>query len=756
MLPGILILIIIVLISAIIFMQIKYTRFKKWHITNTKKLNAKTKELATIINKNTASVKDAQVKQAWFAELFYKSHNIILAFSIDNDEMPGKIIAANDAACNALEYSREELYGKSILEIEIVDETYLQESSIAKRKTPITLSNTLSLGSDSSTASRAMQLTIRRIINEKQIVYVSGYKTKNGKRIPVRITARISSYNEQPVIICNTCDITEEEQQKLELTDAKQRYTEIINYAPIGFAIFSGTRQLETVNPACLNIFGFPDKKEFINFNFFESKFIPETYIKDIKKGNTTSFTMKIDFDAAIQDGIFISSRTRSGYFKVTLHNMGHDKNYNLRGYMVTFIDITQQHEIESALHERERELQQARKMEAIGVLSGGIAHDFNNILTPILGYSQLGVELCKEGDQIHQFMSEILTSSRRAKDLVGQILTFSRQTEGTSHPISVTPIIKEVIKQTAASLPDNIKITRDLKTEDDLIMATPTQVHQILMNLCTNAVHIVKQQEDGGSIQVRLSSFVLGRHHRKEFPQLVTRGYLLEEKRQRYLRISVSDTGQGIDEETKNHIFEPFFTTKPNGEGTGMGLAVVQGIVTSLDGAISFETEEGKGTTFHVALPAVEKPEINEEKEVPDFPTNMYTILFVDDEVGIVKMAELMLKSMGYNAVVTNRSTQALEIFKQDPDKYDVLITDQVMPELTGAELTQQILDIRPDLPIILCTGFSESLTAEKAAEIGIREIIMKPIEMSELSRSINRVISSINNQSDNINKTE
>ncbi len=492
-------------------------------------------------------------------------------------------------------------------------------------------------------------------------------------------------------------------------------------------------------------MFGFPDKTEFVNFNIFDNQFLSDKVRRDIKKGESTSFTINVDFDMAIQKGLFISSKTRTGVYKVIFSNMGHDKEYNARGFLITFQDITQQYKTEEALREREKELHQARKMEAIGVLAGGVAHDFNNILTPILGYSQLGVELCQEGDQLHQFMTEILSSSRRAKDLVGQILTFSRQTEGTSHPISVTPIIKEVIKQTAASLPNGINITRILKTEDDLILATPTQLHQILMNLCTNAAHVVKKK-GSGEIQVRLSSFILGRHHKREFPQLVTRGYLLDEKRQKYLRISVKDTGDGIDEETKKHIFEPFFTTKPSGEGTGMGLAVVQGIITSLDGAISLESEEGEGAVFHVVLPVVDAPHVKLAKNIPTAPSGTYTILFVDDEVGIVKLAEHMLKSMGYNAIVTSSSIKALKIFKEDPEIYDVIITDQVMPELTGAELAKQTISIRPDIPIILCTGFSESLTKEKASEIGIREIIMKPIEMAELAQAINRAITSIN----------
>ena len=349
-------------------------------------------------------------------------------------------------------------------------------------------------------------------------------------------------------------------------------------------------------------------------------------------------------------------------------------------------------------------------------------------------------MELCADGDPLHTFMTEILSSSRRAKELVGQILTFSRQSEGTSHPMRITPIVKEVLKQTAASIPDEIKVSRVLATEEDLVLATPTQIHQILMNLCTNALHIMK--DTGGELQVRLSSFILGRHHRKEFPHLVTREYLLEERSQRYLRLSVRDTGRGMDAETMERIFEPFFTTKPSGEGTGMGLAVVHGIVLSLDGSISVESEVGKGSVFHVALPVVNEPAVKQTEDMPDMPSAPHNILFVDDEVGIVKMAEHMLRAMGYNPVVTNQSTKALEIFRQRPDDFDLVISDQVMPEMTGAELSEKILAIRSDMPIILCTGFSESLTSDQAQSLGIREIVMKPVEMNELAQAINRAI--------------
>jgi signal transduction histidine kinase/CheY-like chemotaxis protein len=731
---------IVILGAVIVLLHVRFRKTISEADNEVRELRARNHQIGATVNRATAAAKAAQELDNWHRDLFRQSRDLVIIYEVDEDDLPGHIVKANDVACSLLGYERDAICKLTMLDIEIVDESYLQRAASAKVERLAALANTMRLGRDSSLASRAMQLGVRRILREHEVRYEGGFITREGKRVPVQIHAAPSSLNRRTLIVCTAHDLTEQRRANDRLHEIEQRYEDFVTTSPVGIAVFDGQHQLVDVNASCLKMFGFPDRTEFLKFNLFSNPFIPAHVQRDIKQGNSVSFELALDFTQAIQEGLFVSSRTGIGHYDVLFNNLGHDRDYNARGYLVLIQNITQRHETALILRQRERQLRQAQKLEAIGALAGGIAHDFNNILTPILGYAQLGMELCSDGDQLYTFMTEILTSSRRAKELVGQILTFSRQSEGTSHPMRITPIVKEVLKQTAASIPNAIKVSRVLATEEDLVLATPTQIHQILMNLCTNAVHVMK--DSGGELQLRLSSFALGRHHRKEFPHLVTREYLLEEKPKRYLRISVRDTGRGMDAETMERIFEPFFTTKPSGEGTGMGLAVVHGIVLSLDGSISVESEVGKGSVFHVALPAVGEPAVKPAEALPLMPSEGHNILFVDDEVGIVKMAEHMLRAMGFNPVVTNHSAKALEIFTQRPDEFDLVISDQVMPELTGAELSEKILAIRPDIPIILCTGFSESLTSDQAQSLGIREIVMKPVEMNELAQAINRAM--------------
>jgi CheY-like chemotaxis protein len=261
-------------------------------------------------------------------------------------------------------------------------------------------------------------------------------------------------------------------------------------------------------------------------------------------------------------------------------------------------------------------------------------------------------------------------------------------------------------------------------------------------MNLISNGVDAMRRQ--GGTMTVRLSSFVLGGHHRKELPRLVTPQYLRGERRYRFLRISVRDEGAGMDEATRKRIFEPFFTTKPRGEGTGMGLAVVDGIVSSLGGGVSVESDPGAGTVFHVVLPLVDAPAGLGAEAALQTPLGRECVLFVDDEAAIVRMAELMLTSLGYRPVVTNQSVKALRLFEENPQRFDLVITDHVMPDLTGAELARKLTGIRPDVPVLLCTGFRENLSEEDVQAAGICEVLMKPVGRADLAQAIRRAFES------------
>jgi PAS domain S-box-containing protein len=391
--------------------------------------------------------------------------------------------------------------------------------------------------------------------------------------------------------------------------------------------------------------------------------------------------------------------------------------------------DITDRKQAEKKRLFLEKRLYQAQKMEAIGTLAGGIAHDFNNILTAVIGYAELAANKDSKDSSIHSYLQEILAAGIRARDLVKQILTFSRQTDDSLKPIQVKPIIKEVLKLLRASIPSTIEIRQDLKS-DPVILANPTGIHQILMNLCTNAAYAMKK--DSGILEVSLSETELDSLQYNNTEVLAGT----------YLKLTVSDTGTGIDPSIIKHIFDPYFTTKEKGEGTGMGLAVVDGIVKKWGGTIRVYSEPGRGSTFNVYLPVEKRKIITNAVAKTGPPGGTERILFVDDEKYVVDMVVYLLESLGYKVVARTSSVEALAIFKVQPYNFDLVITDMTMPNMTGDKLAVEIMKIRPDIPTILCTGFSSMISEEKARALGIRAFITKPILRHELAVKIREAL--------------
>ncbi len=398
-------------------------------------------------------------------------------------------------------------------------------------------------------------------------------------------------------------------------------------------------------------------------------------------------------------------------------------------------------------------QLQQAQKMEAIGTLAGGIAHDFNNILAAIMGYTEMTLlrQPVHGDNETRQNLDKILKASQRAKDLVNQILTFSRQRQQEVSTVSVGPIIKEGLSLLRASLPRQIEIVREIATELDTINADPTQIHQILMNLCTNAAHAM--EDSGGTLTVRLEnvSVRLGDEHHKAG---VNAG--------NYVRLTVQDTGHGIDEHIIERIFDPYFTTKKPGKGTGMGLAVIHGIVKSYNGAITVKSNSGEGTRFDVFFPVAEKvPKERKEREEPP-PMGKADILYVDDEDFLVELASQMLEQLQYDVVATDSPRQALDIFRKDPYRFDMLITDMTMPYMNGVQLAMAVREIRKDFPVIICTGFSEQINAENAREMGLSGFLLKPFSIRDMAIAIKSALGSDeedrnkNNGREKINEAE
>jgi len=368
--------------------------------------------------------------------------------------------------------------------------------------------------------------------------------------------------------------------------------------------------------------------------------------------------------------------------------------------------------------------------MEAIGTLAGGIAHDFNNILGAVMGFTELAQREAEKESVSYEYLQEALHACNRAKDLVKQILTFSRQTEKEYAPVQVKSIVKEIVRFLWASLPATIEVVQKIQS-DGLVMGDPTQIHQVILNLCTNAGYAM--QDQGGCLTLSLIKLELNSEFTANFPNL---------KPGPYLQVTVSDTGPGIPANELDRIFEPFFTTKEKGEGTGMGLAVVHGIVTDHGGDIYVRNEPGRGATFTVFLPAVERRLRPEKQDETTIPTGTERILFIDDETALATTGKRMLEALGYEVVTRTSSVEALELFKSQPDSFDLVITDMTMPTMTGDKLAREMMDIRSDIPIILCTGFSARMSETTALDLGIRAYVTKPVLMRQIAETIRKVL--------------
>ncbi len=389
--------------------------------------------------------------------------------------------------------------------------------------------------------------------------------------------------------------------------------------------------------------------------------------------------------------------------------------------------------ERELAEKERKRlefQLLQAQKMEAIGNLAGGIAHDFNNILTSVIGFTELSLDEVEKGTHLEDNLQEIYTAGKRAKDLVSQILVFARQSEEELKPIQVDMVATEVLKFIRSSIPTTIEIKQTIQS-DALIMGNATQVHQVLMNLFTNAAHAM--EDNGGILEFSLKDVVMDRGVTRE---------KLDLNPGNYIEIKVSDTGAGIAPEIIGFIFDPYFTTKGLGKGTGMGLAMVHGIVKRYGGRISVDSKPGQGTLFTICLPVAIKRQEHHPYQSETLPTGAERILFVDDEVPIAKMGGQTLERLGYTVSIRTSSIEALELFRTKPNDFDLVITDMTMPNMTGDRLAVEMMKIRSDIPVILCTGYSKTISDDSATAIGIKAFAYKPIIKSDLAKTVREVL--------------
>lgn len=396
---------------------------------------------------------------------------------------------------------------------------------------------------------------------------------------------------------------------------------------------------------------------------------------------------------------------------------------------ITSIVNITDRKLAEEENKKLESELRQAQKLEAVGVLAGGIAHDFNNILSAIIGFSELASLDTPPGSEIAQDLAKVLTSAHRATDLVKQILAFSRQSTVERIPLNIQPLVKEALKMLRASFPATIRIKENIQA-CGAVLAAPTHIHQIVMNLCTNGLHAM--EKTGGTLTVGVKTTTIVTLAVMNGQQLLPG---------EYVELIVSDTGTGIGPDIMDKIFDPYFTTKEVGKGTGLGLSISRGIVNSYGGIISVESTIGQGATFHVYLPLIHS-EVEATVEAQDAPRGKERILFVDDEEFIVEVTKKILERLGYAVTAHNRAIDALAAFMDAPGQFDLVITDLTMPGLTGIDLARRMLLVRPDLPIILCTGFSNLVDEESAKVIGIRALATKPLTHSSIGQLVSKVL--------------
>ena len=415
----------------------------------------------------------------------------------------------------------------------------------------------------------------------------------------------------------------------------------------------------------------------------------------------------------------------------VEIHATPMRRNGEYKGSLIVARDITQRKKSQKEKQTRKEQSCQSQRLETLGTLAGGIGHDFNNILTPILGYAEMVQENLNKNNPSYKFMEEIIKGCLRAKDIIAQMLSFSRDAEHKKQKINLVPIVKETMKLLRPSIPRTIDIQQKITSSCLSIKADATQLHQVIMNLCTNAYQAMKSS--GGNLSINLTQTTIDRE---------TSNKNIDLQEGQYVKLIISDTGSGMDRETLKHIFEPYYTTKK--EGTGMGLAVVHGIVKSHNGTINVTSKKGEGTTFTLFFPLVQSQESEYEREEINNSVKKgnQSILLVDDRKDVAQVLASLLRRMGYQVKVVNSSVEALQLYQKDSDKFDVLLTDYSMPEMDGLELSHKLSDFDKKLPIIMMSGHSGSIKHETLKAAGVKEVINKPIKANQITEVIQSLL--------------
>ncbi len=513
--------------------------------------------------------------------------------------------------------------------------------------------------------------------------------------------------------------LTRDQKTASELREKHEEFIAILKASPDPVLVYDSLDHVQYLNNAFTATFGW----RLSDVKGKRIPFIPEGQQKSScdlfvgKNNEVAEAAIRFETTRYTKDGSLLNISLSAAPIK---GNKG-----EMVGIVVNMKDITE-------LKKMELNLQQAQKMESIGKLAGGIAHDFNNILFPILGHTEMLLNDTSNDNVFHTKLEKIYSAALRAKDLVKQILTFSRQESSELKLMKMQPIVKEALKLIRSSISTTIEMKQNIRENCGLVKADPTQIHQVIMNLTTNAFHAM--EEKGGELKVNLKEVQLGESEITTMD--MTPGV--------YALLTVADTGQGMDKSLIKKIFDPFFTTKHVGKGTGMGLSVVHGIVKNMEGAIQVNSEPGIGTEFFVYLPLANNSSKEEktQPEKPFFQNGTERILLIDDEEEILIMQKMLLESLGYQVTSYISSIKALEAFRAAPDEFDMVITDTAMPKMPGDRLSFELIKICPGIPILLCTGFSKTMSEEKATSLGIKGFLLKPVALKDFSHKIREVL--------------
>jgi PAS domain S-box-containing protein len=621
-----------------------------------------------------------------YKTLFKYSNDAIILHNFAGD-----ILKLNQRACELLKYKKSELLNMNIRELVPEEEFNKEPNSIEKLK------------------------------EEGQICFQSQFVTSHNENIPVEISSRI--INKKSGIIQGIIrDISDRKITENKLQESERKYRQLVETT--GDIIFShdSDGKITFVNQAGLEFSGYT-KEEFLDKNITD--FMPKDELKKLNKRKQKR--LNGDMQHYHYETKFFNKKGK--LIDVDVHTTTLSENGNYQGSLVVARDISERKKIEENRKRIEQQKHQSQKLETLGTLAGGIGHDFNNILTPIIGYSEIIQQQIDKNDPNYKYISEILKGCLRAKDLISQMLSFSRDTDQKKQPLNIIPIIKEALKLLRPSIPRTIKIERKLPDSSPLINADPTRIHQVIMNLCTNAYQAM--EEKGGILSIEVKPIYINQKTSEKY---------LDLENGHYIKLVVSDTGKGIDRETREHIFEPFYTTKE--EGTGMGLAVVHGIVKSHNGRISVYSDDGEGTTFNIYFPIIKSKNNPESKADLKIQKGSGSILLVDDRKDVTDTLKQMLISLGYQVSSVNSSRDALELYRQNSDKIDLLITDYIMPEMTGLELARKLNDIDSKLPKIMISGHKYQMSKDQIRETGINKILHKPLLIPDIAEAIDSVL--------------